>query len=221
MLNEETGGYHKFGIFLAILALTELGTRPPVTCVSTSVPSGPKRTGTNVHRSDTDFWLLPSIALGSLFFTLHCMFSDSGTIIAWSWTGYENRQPRGPLPHLHGSFTLIAQSIGLLIPVTVSSCRSSDFLTHPWWFAYGCAAAFVMYTFRNWLGFLGGLNFAVFCMSITPSILMQAALRGSEKPGKSLFATFFVAILLYVADVLTVAYAFVPGGTYFRERTGL
>ncbi|KIM62789.1 hypothetical protein SCLCIDRAFT_24844 [Scleroderma citrinum Foug A] len=225
MLNEETGGYNKTGILLAILALLELGTRPPASCASASVPLNPKGTDINTRSPDKwdgdDHWLPSSIALGSLFFTLHCMFSDSSTIIAWSWTGYEDRQPRGPMPHLYGSLTLIAQSVGLLIPAVLLPSTSSALLTHPVWFAYGCAAAFVMYNFRDWQGFAGGLNFAVFCMSVIPSILTQVAVRGSGKPGRTLFVAFFVAILFYLANVFTAAYAFVPGGTYFRERTNL
>lgn len=78
-----------------------------------------------------------------------------------------------------------------------------------------------MYSFRDWQGFAGGLNFAVFCMSVIPSILTQVVVKGNGKSGRTLFVAFFVAILFYVANVFTVAYAFVPGGAYFRERTDL
>ncbi|KAI5987173.1 Frag1/DRAM/Sfk1 family-domain-containing protein [Pisolithus marmoratus] len=147
--------------------------------------------------------------------------SQKDTIIAWSWTGYEFRRPRGPLPHLYGAVTIMAQSLGLLIPVVLPSRVASTLLTHIAWFAYGCASAFVMYNFRNWLGFAGGLNFAVFCMSITPSVLSRAAMSGAHNPGRTLFVAFFLAIVFYVSSVFTVAYAFVPGGVYFRERTDL
>ncbi|KAL4074973.1 Frag1/DRAM/Sfk1 family-domain-containing protein [Scleroderma yunnanense] len=225
MLNEGTGGYNKTGILLAILALLESSIRPSVSGVSTAASSERKGTDTDPRSPDKcdgkDFWLPASIALGSLFFTLHCMLTDSSTILAWSWTGYEDRQPRGPLPHLYGSLTLIAQSVGLLIPAVLPPCTLSVLLTHPIWFAYGCASAFVTYRFRDWHGFAGGLNFAVFCMSITPSILSQVAREGGRKPGRTFFVAFFVAILFYVTNVFTVAYAFVPGGTYFRERTNM
>ncbi|KAI6104798.1 Frag1/DRAM/Sfk1 family-domain-containing protein [Pisolithus croceorrhizus] len=221
MLNEETGGYNKMGIALALLALLELGTRPPAPHHTSTTSQ--KGVGTSsCHGRDTaSHWLASSIALGSLFFTLHCLLSDSSTIIAWSWTGYESRKPRGPLPHLYGAVTILAQSLGLLIPVVLPSSMASALLTHIAWFAYGCVSSFIMYNFRNWLGFAGGLNLAVFCMSITPSVISQAAANGFNKPGRTLFLAFLLVIIFYVANVFTAAYAFVPGGVYFRERTDL
>ncbi|KAI6103869.1 Frag1/DRAM/Sfk1 family-domain-containing protein [Pisolithus croceorrhizus] len=221
MLNEETGGYNKMGIALALLALLELGTRPPAPHHTSTTSQ--KGVGTSsCHGRDTaSHWLASSIALGSLFFTLHCLLSDSSTIIAWSWTGYESRKPRGPLPHLYGAVTILAQSLGLLIPVVLPSSMASALLTHIAWFAYGCVSSFIMYNFRNWLGFAGGLNFAVFCMSIIPSVMSQAAMSGFNKPGRTLFLAFLLTIIFYVANVFTAAYAFVPGGVYFRERTDL
>lgn len=221
MLNEEIGGYNKVGIALALLALLELGTRSPAPR-RTSMPPQKGAGASSFHKHDiANHWLAPSIALGSLFFTLHCLLTDSSTIIAWSWTGYESRKPRGPLPHLYGAVTILAQSLGLLIPVVLPSHVASALLTHIAWFAYGCASAFIMYSFRNWLGFAGGLNFAVFCMSITPSVLSQAAMGGVNTPGRTLFLAFFFVVVFYVANVFTAAYAFVPGGVYFRERTDL
>ncbi|KAF8440284.1 Frag1/DRAM/Sfk1 family-domain-containing protein [Boletus edulis BED1] len=220
MLNEETGGYNKTGMVIAVCAILELATRPsspPIKEEKSGKLKQPPNNAKDIPRN----WIASSIALGSLFFTLHCMFTDSSTIIAWSWTGYQDGQPRGPLPHLHGPITLLAQSLGLIIPAVLPTSASTALLSHPLWFAYGCASAFVMYRFRDWTGFLGGLNFAIFCMSILPSVLSQSSAWQGDKVGRRHFVTFLVAILLYLANVWTVAYAFVPGGSYLRERTDL
>ncbi|KIK80643.1 hypothetical protein PAXRUDRAFT_36135 [Paxillus rubicundulus Ve08.2h10] len=218
MLNEESGGYNKTGMAIALCAILELATRPsgPPKETKLNEPTT-AAVGTNIAHN----WLPSSIALGSLFFTLHCMLTDSSTVIAWSWTGYKDGQPKGPLPHLYGSLTLIAQSLGLIVAAMLPTSTSSTFFTHPTWFAYGCASAFVMYRFRDWAGFVGGLNFAIFSMSILPSALSQASVGQGTKAGRRSFVVFFVAILFYLANVWTVAYAFVPGGIYLRERTNL
>lgn len=220
MLNEETGGYNKTGIVIAVCAILELATRPS-SFPANEAKSGRPKDASNNAKDFPRSWITSSIALGSLFFTLHCMFTDSSTIVAWSWTGYQDGHPRGPLPHLHGSITLFAQSLGLIIPAVLPTSVSSTLLNHPLWFAYGCASTFVMYRFRDWTGFLGGLNFAIFCMSILPSVLSQSSAWQTDKVGRRHFVTFFAAILFYLANVWTVAYAFVPGGSYLRERTDL
>ncbi|KAG9315095.1 Frag1/DRAM/Sfk1 family-domain-containing protein [Chiua virens] len=220
MLNEEIGGYNKTGMVIAIFAILELATRPSNPNVNAKLER--KKDASNDSKDTTlRNWLASSIALGSLFFTLHCLFTDSNTIIAWSWTGYQDGHPRGPLPHLHGSITLIAQSFGLILPAVLPTTISSALLTHPLWFAYGCASAFVMYRFCDWPGFLGGLNFAVFCMSILPLVVSQHSAWNGDKAGRRYFTAFFVAILFYLANTWTVAYAFVPAGVYLRERTDL
>ncbi|KAJ7494594.1 Frag1/DRAM/Sfk1 family-domain-containing protein [Mycena galericulata] len=169
-------------------------------------------------------WLKGALPLGSLIFTLHSLLSDSSTLISWSWTGYINGQPQGPLPHLHGPLTFIAQSIGLLLPLTLISWNAIDVLAHPLWFAYGSAATAVLYTYRNWLGYAGGLNLAVFIMSIIPVVFKRASdAAGSpgNSPGKVYFTAMVVYCVLILSSIWTVAYAFVPGGIYLRERTDL
>ena len=205
-MNENTGGYNKTGILLALLAIAELSLRPAEK-VSTPIPKG------SVSKS----WVNSGLALGSLIFTLHNLLADSTTLIAWSWTGYP---VRGPVPHLHGYLTIMAQSLGLAIPALLPS-DWVNVVCHPLWFAYGAVSAYVMYHHRDWVGYFGGLNLAVFCMSVLPMVLSMVAESSNGRLARTYTIAFFVTCLLYFASVWTVAYAFVPGGIYLRERTDL
>jgi hypothetical protein len=218
MVNADSGGYNKTGLVLALLALYELHTRPSQV-YREQVTEKMVQVKATVSGSDRH-WLTSAIPLGSLIFSLHCLLSDSSTLIAWSWTGYADRQPRGPQPNLHGSVTLIAQSVGLLIPICLAS-HKPRILTHPLWFAYGATSSFVMYQYRNWLGYSGGLHTSIFLMSIIPQVLRGAASASVGRVAKNYFTAWLVACLLDLANVWTVAYAFVPGGVYLRERTDL
>lgn len=195
---------------MALLALVELGSRSR----SQNLLSGPSKKSESTRRPSGP-WFPASIALGSLLFTMHNMLSDSSTLVAWSWTGYANGRPKGPLPHLHGFFTLLAQCIGLLLPLILSD---SSILFSPVWFVVGCAGAFILYTCRDWVGYAGAIVFAVFLTSITPLLFQKAASVGNIP--KTYFVAWVVACLFNLASIFTVAYAFVPGGNYFRERTG-
>lgn len=205
-MNESTGGYNKTGILLALLAVMELSLRP-ISKVPTLLQKG------SVSKS----WVNPGLALGSLIFTLHNLLADSTTLIAWSWTGYP---VRGPIPHLHGYLTIMAQSFGLAIPALLPS-DWAGIVCHPLWFVFGAVSAYVMYHHRDWVGYLGGLNLAVFCMSVLPMVLSAAAESSNGRLARTYTLAFFVTCLLYFASVWTVAYAFVPGGVYLRERTDL
>ena len=161
------------------------------------------------------YWFPDALALGSLIYSLHSLLNDSSTIITWSWTGYPIT---GPLPHLYGSLTHLAQVVGLLLPLAISSLAPTLHLfSHPLWFAYGSISMYVMYAYSDWLGYIGGLNVAVFLMSIIPMVLMRAATSGSL--AKTYFGAMLVVCLFDVFGTFTVAYAFVPFGGIFRERT--
>jgi hypothetical protein len=205
-VNEDTGGYNKTGILLALLAVVELAFRPKRK-VSASIQKGP------VSKA----WITSGLALGSLIFTLHNLLADSSTLITWSWTGYP---VQGPVPHMHGYLTIIAQCFGLMIPVLLPSNWVS-MLYHPLWFVYGAVSAYIMYHHRDWVGFFGGLNLAIFVMSMLPMVLSVTAESSNGRLARTYALGFFVTCLLYLASVWTVAYAFVPGGVYLRERTDL
>lgn len=71
---------------------------------------------------------------------------------------------------------------------------------------------------ENWLGFAGVVGLATFLPPLSRPIL-QNGLQGD--PLKMLFGAWLVADLLAFFQVLTAAYAFIPGGKIMRERTGL
>ncbi|KAF9466466.1 Frag1/DRAM/Sfk1 family-domain-containing protein [Collybia nuda] len=219
-VNGKSMGYNKTGLTLGFLAVCEFYTRPTAPFKGKAEKSTLKRV-----LPSSEGWLSAAIPLGSLIFCLHNMLADSSTIIAWSWTGYQNSLPKGPVPHLHGSLTLIAQCIGLLLPVILSTNTSDSslptpaagLLAHPLWLLCGTVSSFIMYKYRDWTGYTGGLGVAVFLMSIIPLVLQRAA--ATQKVGRTYFVAFLVYCLLNLASIFTVAYAFVPGGVYLRERT--
>ena len=235
-INGKSGGLNKTGISLAILAVFELSTRNSTAFRLAALPVTPS------HRS----WLSPALALGSLIFTIHNLLADSSTLIAWSWTGYEDGLPRGPVPHLHCGLTIIVQCLGLALGLyactesyqinapesgpsqtRIKNQRFIDqsvtnhiyaFITHPSFYAFGATSTYVLYMYENWTGYAGGLGVGFFVMCITPFVFEQVAATRIYA-GRMLGTAFVVYCLLNLASIFTVAYAFVPGGTYFRERT--
>jgi hypothetical protein len=177
-------------------------------------------------------WLPASLALGSLVFGLHTFLADSSTLVAWSWTGYPIK---GPVPHLHGSITLAAQAAGALLflalwrtalpapaePLDATATAKVQavgpafstvhlLLASPLWYAAGSTGAYVLYTYKDWTGYLGGVVFAVFLSSIVPLVLQRAAAAADARgPAMVFFAAWLAVTLLDFFHVLTVAYAFV------------
>ncbi|KAJ3826969.1 Frag1/DRAM/Sfk1 family-domain-containing protein [Lentinula raphanica] len=215
-IDERSGGHNMEGLVLGLLALCEFFTRPDERA---QIPPPDEDKDGSSDSEPATHWLVGALPLGSFIFILHSLFSDPGTLIAWSWTGYEDKRPRGPLPHLHGSLTLLCQSIGLLLVIYALRSSKTHLLASPLWFAFGCASTYAMYTFRNWPGYFGGLALAIFTMGSFPTILHNAS--STRAIVKTTFTAMLVYCLLALASVWTVAYAFVPGGVYLRERTDL
>ncbi|KAJ8072662.1 Protein cwh43 [Marasmius tenuissimus] len=210
IVDHRSGGYNKTSILLTLVSLFELYTRP-----LSAYPPSERET----LKASEEGTLATALPLGSLLFAFHNLLSEPATLIAWSWTGYENGRPRGPLPGQHGSLTLIAQTLGILLSVALLKAQKTHLLAHPNWFVLGSTGAYVMYSYRDWLGYSGSLVFAMFTMSITPLVIVQAS--RTKRIGRTYFTAMLVYALLMLAAVWTVAYAFVPGGEYLRERTGL
>jgi hypothetical protein len=218
MLNERNGGHNRLGLLLALIALSEFTTRP---LPAHDAEIHEQNSSESSTHAESVGWLVPALSLGSLLFCLHNLLADSSTLIAWSWTGFTNGRANGPVPNIHSSLTLIAQSLGLLIAMLLNESPppGNRAIRRRLWIVYGVASCSVSYQYRNWLGYLGGLNFAFFLMSAMPLILQSAAEAGNV--GNTYFTGWVLYCLLSLANVWTVAYAFVPGGVYLRERTDL
>lgn len=233
IVNEKSGGWNKTGILLAILALYEYYTR------SRPKTTSPSEDGTqqdnvvkprkSASQAAQESWLPASLALGSLLFTLHQLLADSGTLITWSWTGYPIT---GPVPNLHGAITLVTQAVGLLAPLGLATFFTSNtpqskaqgvldgplsLLSHPAWFALGAASAYTLYAYDDWVCYAGGLAFAVFLMSIVPSVLHRAAMAAQGgNAHKVFFTAWLVVSVLDFVSTMTVAYAFVRRSIFLQ-----
>lgn len=235
-INHKANGWNKTGIALALLAILEQHTRsvparplpPPL-----SSPSNPPRASVT----------LAALPLGATLFALHSLLSDASTLLAWAWTGYASRAPLGPFPHRWAPLTIAAMALGLAFGVLPKMQRVTR---NPVWFATGAWCAWVMYAKSGWEGYTGGLGYAVFLMLTLPLAFGRAAAAARtpwsrraehgkvEKDPKSIreeetelnvahvyTGAMGVYCALNVASIFTVAYAFVPGGVYLRERTDL
>jgi hypothetical protein len=217
-----TGGLNTIGLVLGALALFDLATRPsprllhPVAkgssgnhkASSSSFTTTPPPSSTDSELSAFSFFAA-STGFGALLFLIHFLFTDSGTIIAWSWEGYPIR---GPTAIPHGALTLLAMSLG----VALSHLRS--LVTSREWLIAGCAGSWVLYATKGWSAFAGGAILGTFSLSLLPSFV-EAIIQHS--PGPAFFLAFLVYNILVLSSVWTVAYAFVPAGDLLRERTDI
>ncbi|KAH9481549.1 Protein cwh43 [Psilocybe cubensis] len=222
-INHKAGGYNKTGLVLALLAIYEYSARPVF-----STPKTTKKSTAQVKPEPFQSAWRGALPLGSLLFCIHNLLSEPSTLIAWSWTGYENRLPRGPVPHIHGSLTVLAMALGLLLAcISSKNNKLGSVLTSPAWFLFGTGSSYVMYAYRNWMGYVGGLGVAAFLMSLLPGVFHTAAYSAGDVggSGRNISKTYSMALAVYcvlnLASIFTVAYAFVPGGIYLRERTDL
>ncbi|GLB40582.1 putative frag1/DRAM/Sfk1 family protein [Lyophyllum shimeji] len=216
-VNRKEALYNKIGLALALLAVYESYTRPMSFEKLSRRPAQQK-----ANSAQKQHWLTAALPLGSLLFSLHNLASDPSTLIAWSWTGYENGAPRGPVPHLHAALTLLALCAGLLYPILLASGTTPhalDVRMHGMYFVLGALGARLLYVERGWKGYMGGLGFVAFLVSIASAVVLRAAQVGKGRVGKTFGGAFVVYCLLNLASVFTVAYAFVPGGWVLRERT--
>lgn len=242
-MDEKSGGHHIPILGLSFLAILELITRsstspsPPTLSASDEIDgqgsATPSKSSseTTIPATSTPTstpWLSSSLALGALLYSLHERLSDASSLIAWSWTGYPLA---GPSPHAHAPLTLIAQSLGVMIAILAlpsrdNSTSATDFLQHPVWYAIGAASFYVLYAYKDWLGYSGALVHTVFLTSIAPHVLKNAAVatRGKDgvkgkRVGRVLTTAWAVWIVFLFTGTFTVAYAFVPGAGPFREHT--
>ncbi|CAO1623987.1 unnamed protein product [Sympodiomycopsis kandeliae] len=217
-MNSSNGGYHVVGLAVAAIALAEAATRPSGALIINTPPPMPRE---QVKKSSSLSASIlqeveAAVGMGALLFALHTFLTDSGSMITWSWTGYP---VKGPMSITHGWVILAAMAAGI-----------SPILVAPRWIHKQCLVIFIAYTCSNlvllfysdYISFAGAVGTALTLPSLTVPIVSNALPHGvsnQKNPLKVMLYSWLVADLLTFAQVLTVAYAFVPGGKPFRERT--
>lgn len=84
------------------------------------------------------------------------------------------------------------------------------------WWLMGSAGATMLYFAPRYWSFVGGLILGVYTMSVWPAMIDRLFCR---PVARTLSLANVVYIVLTLGSVWVVAYNFVPGGEYTRERT--
>ncbi|PWN51345.1 hypothetical protein IE53DRAFT_342529 [Violaceomyces palustris] len=201
-LNSTNGGKNALCLALAVLCSLELYCRPG--------KLAPSSARFRSHESSASSFWSASVGLGALIYALHGYLSDSGTMIAWTWSGYPIK---GPTAISHGYLVFASSALSFLVSLAKPSVGLNPLIL-----VLGSISSYVLRFHENWIGFTGAVGMAVF---LPPLILPLTTGAMRHHPLKVMLASWLVANLLTFVGVLTVAYAFVPGGKVMRERTGL
>jgi hypothetical protein len=214
----ENGGWNTCGFVIGLFAYLDTVIRRPRVTVA-AAPASDSGTGS----SSTAPAARPSFlgAVGSIigfassFFLLHWLFTDSGTIIAWSFDGYP---ASGPFAFPHGLLTISALALGVVLSPLHHSLRIASS-----WLAYGvaCGSAALLYSQTYWTAFFPGCLLGVYAVSTFPAFLFSVLLHSPRGPALTFGTAFFLYVILQLASTWPVAYAFVPAGWILRERTDI
>ncbi|KAG0049785.1 hypothetical protein BGZ83_005404 [Gryganskiella cystojenkinii] len=212
IMNETTGGQNKLGLFLGILASIQvMGRKEPHLNETKSISEVASIGGSrkSIGEETQESWVKAAFGAGGFLFCMHNMFTEAATISRWSVGGYPNT---GPMPATGGFMVIVAMAGGLAL----SSRRR--FVTNWIWFATGSVGLTILHFFEGNFGFMGGLLFTVWVLSLFPTLIRAV---GRQSPGRTMLVAMLVYNFLALASVWTVAYAFVPVGVWMRERTDL
>lgn len=203
IMNSTNGGCNLIGLVLAAVACVEVLVRDNMNRKPTHDVSTQMATHTV---ADGSSWFQAAAGFGGVLFALHSLFSDSSAIMRWSVDGYPSF---GPEPVPWGVATIAALALGLYVS------PKQSLTTSLMWFGMGGLGCTAFYVFAGWNAYYGGLALGFYCTSILLPIVRAVSVH---PPFKTLLTAFMCYNVLCLASVWTVAYAFVPGGVYLRER---
>lgn len=158
------------------------------------------------------YFLLAAAGLGSLFFAFQLYLSDSASLALWTWEGYPIR---GPTPITAAPFFFGAVILALIAILKVKDHG----VFGSWWFsAFGTASILVFHNARHWVSFAGAVGYTFYLVAVTPVIFKSIV---GYNPALLFTTAFVFNIIISLTSIWIVAYAFVPGGPLFRERTDM
>lgn len=198
IMKKENGGLNAYFFFLGIIAA--LLTKSQTFAQSSKELPSP---GGSL--------ILASMGLGAYFNLLKSFLSDSSTLVYWNWEGYPIH---GPTPIGGGLLHFAAFISGMILSLK----RSPAHLSSALYASLVIVSAYLLGEYTNWIGFFGGLGLTFYLASIGPTVSHSAT---GHNVTALFFLSFFFSVLLSLASVWTVAYAFVPGGPFLRELSNV
>ncbi|KAG7662213.1 CWH43 [[Candida] subhashii] len=219
IMHKENGGYNNLGIFLGLVLATFTPSvfkqEPPKISSSkekkdVKQQQQPEKQTTIKKISGSMF--LAGLGFGGYYFSITSFLTDSGTLATWTWEGYPIR---GPTPVTGALFHFGAFIIALIV---ILKKHPSAFSGLSYNIVVGGGSALLMYQLKGWAGYAGAVVYTFWLVSVGPIIWQSMA---GYNPAISFFWGFLVNIVLSLASVWIVAYAFVPGGPLLRERTDI
>lgn len=150
--------------------------------------------------------ILASMGFGSLVFAIHQSLTDSSTLIYWCWEGWSSH--KGPMAWPWAALVCIVMCFAI---VTIKQSKRNMFLT----LALSTLVVSLPQV-KEWYKFIFGvLPYTVSIIWTIPSYFQM--MNYLQSPGLLTFS-FSIYVILVLAHVWTVAYAFVPYGWLLRER---
>lgn len=193
-----SGGWNKTGLAMMGLSILEVSNRSPG--LFPGAPALVKDKPLPTQSAN----IAVAVGFGALVHLLHTFATDTGTILAWTWTGYP---VKGPTLHPYGG--LVMATLVLAAGLRLDSRLSLALVF------VGTAGVYAM---SDWIGYAFGLIAVVGLITTFPPYLQSvSALPLAHTVGWAMA----VYGLLDVVSVVTVAYAFIPFGHLLRERTDL
>ncbi|GAA6010929.1 hypothetical protein JCM10207_003995 [Rhodosporidiobolus poonsookiae] len=207
-IKHDNGGFNGVGLVLGLAAYVDSVLRRERAVL-------PARKAGEEEEAKKGGWAAQAAAVigfGSLFFLLHWLYTDSGTLLAWTFVGHPSTLP-SPFPW-GGLVVLSFLCAGAVLPSFVPSAA----ITSPHLYTAATAAGAALHAFSSWGGLLPACLLGTYALALFPSFLLSLLAR-SRRPGLPFAAAFGWYALLELASTWTVAYAFVPAGWLLRERT--
>lgn len=205
IMNSSNGGYNLLGLALVTIS----GILAPYT---TSIHFGRDQEEPEVQEASPRCVskILVGLGFGSLIFGMHQLMTDSSTVIYWSWEGY-SKDSQGPLAWPWSGLTCTV--------MLFAAATSYKFSARPLVPAAVLALSTAVLCDRRITGWnnyiFGGLFYLLAMIWIVPIYFNALAASASTF---SFLVGFFLYIILILAHVWVVAYAFVPLGWILRER---
>lgn len=155
-------------------------------------------------------FIIAGLGMAAWLAEAQTLLSDSGTLIAFAWSGYPIR---GPLPVHHGVLVIAGVSLSV-----VWALHYPRFALSWWVMGLHSIGLYVAYTQDDWRSFGGGMLVA---MTLPAMVVPLAQSALSHQPFSVMAFAWLMATFFIFLGVLTTAYAFLPGAWIMREHTGL